>query len=173
MKRKHFGFTIVELMVVIVILAILATISIVSYNNVIEKSRQAKRENDMQQLVNAIKAARGITGKTLGEITQDYWSIGRCTSATYNPSGTEPRDLPKTHACWVQYYSNLDKISQASGVDLKPLRSGDGRGNPYMWDENEGEGGNKCRTDSKINYFTGNGVAIQGGFEIPKVYPSC
>ena len=173
MKRKHFGFTIVELMVVIVILAILATISIVSYNNVIEKSRQTKRENDMQQLVNAIKAARGITGKTLGEITQDYWSIGRCTSATYNPSGTEPRDLPKTHICWERYYSNLDKISQASGVDLKPLRSGDGRGNPYMWDENEGEGGNNCLTDSKIKYFTGNGVATQDGFEIPKVYPSC
>ena len=173
MKRKHFGFTIVELMVVIVILAILATISIVSYNNVIEKSRQAKRENDMQQLVNAIKAARGITGQTLAEITQNYWSVGTCISATYNPSGTEPRDLPKTHACWVQYYSNLDKISQASGVDLKPLRSGDGRGNPYMWDENEGEGGNKCLTDGKISYFTGNGVATQGGFEIPKVYPSC
>lgn len=173
MKRKHFGFTIVELMVVIVILAILATISIVSYNNVIEKSRQAKRENDMQQLVNAIKAARSITGKTLGEITQNYYSVNGCTGVTYNPSGTEPRDLPKTHICWERYYSNLDKISQASGVDLKPLRSGDGRGNPYMWDENEGEGGNNCLTDSKIKYFTGNGVANQNGFEIPKVYPSC
>ena len=81
--------------------------------------------------------------------------------------------MPKTHECWVRYYLNLDRISAASGVSLQSLRSGDSRGNPYMWDENEGEGGDYCREDGRIAYFKGVGVSSTGAVVIPKLYPKC
>ena len=175
MNRKAHGFTIVELLIVIVVIAILAAISVAAYTNIQERAKTSRRNSEMAQLLKAITLARTATGKTLYEVTGYNYSIGMCigTGAIYNPGGLEPKDLPKTSNCWVQYRSNLDKISAASGVDLSSFRNGDERGNPYMWDENEGEGGDYCRADSVITYFTGNGTAIANGPNIPKLYPTC
>lgn len=41
------GFTIVELLIVIVVIAILAAISIVAYNTVAAKARDAQRRGDI------------------------------------------------------------------------------------------------------------------------------
>jgi prepilin-type N-terminal cleavage/methylation domain-containing protein len=46
-KKPNNGFTIVELLIVIVVIAILAAITIVSYNGIINKTRLAVIENDL------------------------------------------------------------------------------------------------------------------------------
>jgi prepilin-type N-terminal cleavage/methylation domain-containing protein len=48
------GFTIVELLIVIIVIAILATITIVAYNGVQQRSRESKRAADMKSLQKAI-----------------------------------------------------------------------------------------------------------------------
>ena len=175
MNRKAHGFTIVELLIVIVVIAILAAISIAAYTNIQERAKTSRRNSEMAQLLKAITLARTATGKTLYEVTGYNYSIGMCisTGAIYNPDGLEPKDLPKTSNCWTQYRSNLDKISAASGVDLSSFRNGDERGNPYVWNENEGENGDYCASDYSILYFTGNGVTTANGPNIPKLYPTC
>ena len=151
MRNK--GFTIVELLIVIVVIAILAAISVVAYNGVQQRAAVSKRESDLASLYKAIILARESTGKTLLQITGSGYSAGHCTSYL-NTSNTEPSKLPKDGDCWRVNRNVLDAISNASGVNLESLKSGDARGNPYVFDENEGEGGNCARTDA-IFYFTG------------------
>lgn len=52
MKR---GFTIVELLIVIVVIAILAAITIVAYNGIQQRARDAQRVSDLSQMEKALK----------------------------------------------------------------------------------------------------------------------
>lgn len=47
---KQSGFTIVELLIVIVVIAILATIAIIAYNGIQERSRASAIASDIKQL---------------------------------------------------------------------------------------------------------------------------
>ena len=55
-QNKQKGFTIVELLIVIVVIAILAAISIVAYGNVTTKSRDSQTAADAQSIAKAIHA---------------------------------------------------------------------------------------------------------------------
>jgi len=164
-QHRQRGFTIVELLIVIVVIAILAAISVVAYNGIQARSATAKRDADISQYYKAILLARESSGKTLNAITGSNYSLGSCLS-TNNPDGTEPKDLPKTSQCWLRYYDNLSKIGVATGVNLDNLKSGDARGNPYMLDENEGEQG--CPSKDVLYYFTGSGVSSTVARMIPR-----
>ena len=159
------GFTIVELLIVIVVIGILAAIVIVAYNGIQDRAQSSKRDADTNQYYQAILAARIATGKTLRDITGSSYSTGQCISVASNPSGTEPKDLPKSHACWTQYYDNLDKIGTAANMNLSSLRAGDTKGNPYTLDENEGE--SNCTTTDRMYYFRGSGIWYQQIKDIP------
>jgi len=52
-KYKH-GFTIVELLIVIVVIAILAAISIVAYNGIQQRARDGERSSEMQTIEKAL-----------------------------------------------------------------------------------------------------------------------
>ena len=58
MKRRsrQFAFTIVELLIVIVIIAILAAITIVAYNGIQNRARDAKRASDIASIQKALIA---------------------------------------------------------------------------------------------------------------------
>lgn len=165
-QAKHSGFTIVELLIVIVVIGILAAITIVAYNGLQARSAAAKKTADSSQYYKAIILARNASGKTLNAITGSNYSAGSCISAAANPSGTEPRDLPKTHACWVRYYDSLTAIGAAAGINIDSLRSGDARGNPYIIDENEGE--QACPSRDVMYSFTGSGASSVVLMYIPR-----
>lgn len=53
-KKKNIGFTIVELLIVIVVIAILAAISIVAYTGIQNRAHDTSVQTDMRQLGSAI-----------------------------------------------------------------------------------------------------------------------
>lgn len=53
--HKRFGFTIVELLIVIVVIAILAAISIVAYNGIQQRARDAERSQELIAIQKALE----------------------------------------------------------------------------------------------------------------------
>ncbi len=61
MKRgQKNGFTIVELLIVILVIAILATIGIVAYNGIQQRARDSKRASDAKSIIKALEAYRAV-----------------------------------------------------------------------------------------------------------------
>ena len=78
MKSK--GFTIVELLIVVVVIAILAAITIVAYNGITERSRASQAQSNLSQALKKIKSFAATEG------TESFpTSVTACPS----PSSTE------------------------------------------------------------------------------------
>ena len=61
--RRHIaGFTIVELLIVIVVIAILAAITVVAYNGIQQRARDADRVNDMNVIKKSLALFYAETG---------------------------------------------------------------------------------------------------------------
>ena len=151
LRYKHAGFTIVELLIVIVIIAILAAISIVAYNGIQERARVSRANSDLSTLVKAIQVARLNADKTLMGVTGS--GCTRC-------AGTQ-----------AAYDLALDRIGQAANVNLSALKAGDPWGNMYVLDENEGEQvANPCIHDG-LSVLNG---ATHSGLDVPVIpYYNC
>ena len=91
MKR---GFTLIELLISATIAALLMSTAIVSYTNVNKKSRDAKRQADMQSIRSALEICRSNTGTYPASIAGTV----TCSDATITLSVT-PVD-PKTAALY-------------------------------------------------------------------------
>lgn len=55
-KRLQQGFTVIEIAVVVAVLAVLASIILVSYSSYREDARDVQRKSDLQQVASALKA---------------------------------------------------------------------------------------------------------------------
>ena len=139
------GFTIVELLVVIVVIGILAAITVVSYTGIATRAQVTKMNDDLSLLSKAIQAARITSGKTLLQIHGYNYSAGRCNSYA---SGTDLAALARTDICWTQYLADLNNISSASGMNVQNMV--DPWGRPYAIDENEGESGDCTKDDLSV-----------------------
>lgn len=94
------GFTIVELLIVVVVIAVLAAISIAGYNGIQQRARDSQRAQDLATIKKALmmyNAANGNVQKTstYGGVGPGGWNISSSTNwltfleSTY---GKMPRD---------------------------------------------------------------------------------
>ena len=143
MNKSTSGFTIVELLIVIVVIAILAVITIVAFNGVKSRAQTSEIAQELNSLKRAIMAAKTSTGTTLYRITGTTWTGGPCF---WLPSGTNVATLVGTNDdCWTRYVSSINAINAAGGSKLNPYNLLDPWGRPYYIDENEETAG--CTQD--------------------------
>ena len=115
-RQKQTGFTIVELLIVIVVIGILAAITVVAFNGVQERARKSKIDTDLSQIQKAINAAR---------INND--------SALY---GVYSYGAPEW-ACTDKVSEFLNAVSEKSGMNIRNIV--DPWGRPYYVNPNEDE----------------------------------
>lgn len=142
------GFTIVELLIVIVVIAILAAISIVAFNGVQDRAKATKIKADLNQISKATLSARVLAEQPLGQITGSWYTAKSCLD---KPSGTDLAALPRTDACWVDYLAAMEKISQLSGINISNMV--DPWGRPYAIDENEGRNSTEFCIQDRLRTF--------------------
>ena len=134
------GFTIVELLIVIVVIGILAAITIVAFNGVQDRARTNKINSDLTMLSKAIQIAR----INIGEQATRYVTGSTATaSACVNTADAiDLADKTAAAGCWAAYNNMLNAVSTASNMHVRDLA--DPWGRPYYLDENEKEGATTC-----------------------------
>jgi prepilin-type N-terminal cleavage/methylation domain-containing protein len=85
MKKNNYGFTIVELLIVIVVIAILAAISIVAYNGIQQRSRNTQTINAVASWVKALKLYEADNGA----MPNNSGCLGSVAGYGYGPDGTD------------------------------------------------------------------------------------
>lgn len=126
------GFTLIELMVGISIVAILATIGIVSYSQAQEGAKKSRVLQDFQSIEKHIYVARESAQKTLLQRTGSACTHCGCRYSNVNN-------------CLTAMTASWNKIT------ANPLPK-DPWGGIYTFDENEGEGGQgDCRPDTIVS----------------------
>lgn len=94
-RKKNSGFTIIELLIVIIVIGILATLVIVTYNGIQQKARNTERKTDINAIQGQIEAYFAQNGKypTLANLNNtDNWRTtnlkGLDPAALQDPSNT-------------------------------------------------------------------------------------
>ncbi|HSX46860.1 MAG TPA: type II secretion system protein, partial [Patescibacteria group bacterium] len=110
LKNKQHGFTIVELLIVIVVIGILATLVITTFTGVQKKARDTKRETDIKALHGQVEAYFAQAGKypTLANLNDTTWVganlKGLDKSALQDPKGSS-QTLASSPAANVYSYA--------------------------------------------------------------------
>ncbi len=99
LKQKQSGFTIVELLIVIVIIGILATLVIVTFSGVQQKARDSERKTDINAVANVLEAFYANKG--------------------YYPDTAEINSDPATAGTWRNINAADFKVDMKSFADPK------------------------------------------------------
>ncbi|MCL4397480.1 type II secretion system GspH family protein [Patescibacteria group bacterium] len=114
------GFTLVELMVVIVVISILATIGVVSFTRVQKQARDSKRKSELTAIQTALLAfftERRAYPDGLSELVPDYIS-----SVPAAPKGATGTNLDYTYvvdSTHFKYALCVDLETAGAGMMLK------------------------------------------------------
>lgn len=122
--NRQQGFTIVELLIVIVVIGILAALVISTYNGIQAKARNSKRESDINSVQTQIEAYFAQTGHypsyaDLSDSTWDTYNLkGLDQGALHDPlaSGSDIT-LSQTDAPKVYQYAPLNSSGGSCETD--------------------------------------------------------
>lgn len=128
--KKQKGFTLVELLIVIIIIGILATLVIVTFTGIQAKARDSKRQTDIEAVDTQIEAYYAETGHY-----PSYANLDSLTWVKANLKGLDPSAL-------------LDPKATAPTGDATGIASGTGGATSYGYKVTQSDGTTACETDA-------------------------
>lgn len=113
LKKRQSGFTIVELLIVIVVIGILATLVIVTFTGIQQKARDSQRQTDIQALDSHLESYYAQNGSypSLAVLTSTGWIAA-------NMKGLDPAALVDPKG------GSLAATSSATAYGYAPLAGG-------------------------------------------------
>lgn len=160
-KRAVSGFTIVEVLIVVIVIGILATVTIVAYNGVINNGRNAAAKTTAADIASAVAVhytRNGAYPATLGEVgfeaSGDTTYAYAVTSTTFC-AGVTVKDV-------TYYVSNDSDTPSQTDCGAEPEDPEDPEDIPLPtpiaeWKFNEGSGGTAADTSGNGNTLTAVG----------------
>lgn len=136
MKKPQAGFTIVELLIVIVIIGILAAITIVAYNGIQNRANDTAIQNDLNNFAKKIQLGAADTGEfpVAGATRSGGTSTGNSTLFT-------GFTFPASRAAYMTTVNNLyycTGIETASGQKIFRVLARSKSGNSFIHSSNGG-----------------------------------
>lgn len=107
-KTMTRGFTIVELLIVVVVIAILAAITIVAFNGVQNRARESAARSEVSQVQKAIQVEATLNGTSVSVATP---------TAYLQQIGEKTLLVPLVNAQEVAVYGVFDTINTPSGTN--------------------------------------------------------
>ena len=104
LKRKQQGFTIVELLIVIVVIGILAALVITTFTGIQQKARNTERQTDIKAIHGQVEAYYAQNGNypTVGNLNDSTWRTsnmkGLDQEALFDPKGDKADTTPLADA---------------------------------------------------------------------------
>lgn len=139
LKKKQKGFTIVELLIVIVIIGILATIVIVTFTGIQKKARDSKRQTDINAVNSQIAAFYTNYGfyPTLGDLNsatfRSAYMKGLDSNALTDPKGGAMTDTAGTnHYAYKATSSDATKTCDNTAVESATSNPTDNNCDTYV-----------------------------------------
>lgn len=125
MKRTAAGFTLIELMIVVVIIAVLLAIAIPSFNEYIRRSRRAEAIAGLQQMQLAQERWRSNNptygaGTDIGLPQSPYYtfSVSGNTATNYTLTATRAGAQTTDTTCGNYSITQTARTAPATGVDI-------------------------------------------------------
>lgn len=164
MKKTSSGFTIVELLIVIVVIGILAAITIVAYNGIQQRGRDAQRSSDISSIQKALELYH-IDNSGYPTCSNTTYQIGGARGTCYSDDANfiaslspkyiakVPKDPNNTGEYRYLYMFGSKKVTDTSysaSVDdnYALFISYESKGGPYVTQIGAG---------TKYNYVAGSG----------------
>lgn len=118
-RRRPSGFTIVELLIVVVVISIIATITIVTFNGVQARARDTVRLQDMKSIIKALEAYKSVNGAypaVTSTLNAGGWEVSSDGNAATNY-------IAVLNASAISSKLPIDPVNTANPAATSPGRS--------------------------------------------------
>jgi prepilin-type N-terminal cleavage/methylation domain-containing protein len=174
-KSSKLGFTIVELLIVIVIIAVLATIVIITYRSITDRAKFSAEQNDFTSIRAALELYKTDNNDNVPDSStcvnsNNNYRFGWCGYA----QGTNDSFIPGLYPKYMRLVPNLSSSLAQTNTYLYQSKNSNGTGAgtaQYELIRYKADGLNATETNNNANAMTGNGYDGLGwGFKSNAAY---